>query len=132
MSLLKRIEMDEVLASAHCIWFDKSIADAIAQEAVQIMNQVYSRKITFFNGRSCNSIVGGLFYILGHRHNAVMKQRELADKLGSTDITIRASYRKWMTVFPDLFLDVIAKFAGDSSLKYFVLLDLKKSCSQLA
>jgi hypothetical protein len=130
MSTLRRIPLDEVSAAANNVWFDKSIADAIASEAVQIINQTYTRKFSFFNGKSSKYLVGGLFYILGYRYDVIKKQNELADQLGTTDVTIRASYRKWLETFPDLFLDVIGKFAANSALRSFVLLDLKQSLLQ--
>jgi hypothetical protein len=55
----------------------------------------------------------------------VKRQRELAWRLGTSDVTIRTSYRQWLQEFPDLFSDVIAKFAQDKELRYFVLLNLK-------
>ena len=70
--------------------------------------------------------MGGLFYLLGFRYNDVKKQIELACKLGTTDVTIRKSYREWLVSFPDLFADVIGKLAQHESLRYFVLLDLKQ------
>lgn len=39
-------------------------------------------------------------------------------------MTVRTSYRSWLKEFPDLFLDVIGKFAEHSNLRYFVLLEL--------
>lgn len=127
MSSLRRIPPDEVSAAAHTIWSDESIADAISSETVQLINQTYTRKFAFFNGKSSKYLVGGLFYLLGYRHDAIKKQRELADQFGTTDVTIRASYRKWLQTFPDLFLDVIAKFAADRDLRCFVLLELNPS-----
>jgi hypothetical protein len=94
------------------------------------MNQTYRRKFAFFNGKSAKSIVGGLFYLLGYRHDVVKKQNELADQLGTTDVSIRVSYRKWLETFPDLFLDVIGKFASITALRSFVLLDLKQRMLQ--
>jgi len=91
------------------------------------MNQTYIRKFAFFNGKSAKSIVGGLFYILGFRHDAVKKQNELADQLGTTDVSIRVSYRKWLETFPDLFLDVIAKLASITAFQTYVLIDLKQN-----
>jgi hypothetical protein len=129
MSLLRRIPPTEISIAAHTIWLNKSIAKTIALETVQIINQTYRRKFAFFNGKSSKSIVGGLFYLLGYRYNATKKQNELADQLGTTDVSIRVSYRKWLETFPDLFLDVIAKFAMIPSLRSFVLLDLKHTCS---
>lgn len=127
MSILRRIPMDEVSTAAHAIWLNNSIADAIASEAFQIINQTYTRKFSFFSGKSSKCLVGGLFYLLSFRHNTVKRQTELADQLGTTDVTIRLSYRKWLETFPDLFLDVIGKLAADKDLRSYVLLDLKQS-----
>lgn len=118
--------MEEVSAATHSIWSDKLIADKMAQDVVKIINHAYKRKFVFFNGKSAKCIVGGLLYILGYKYDAVKKQRELADKLGTTDVTIRASYRQWLETFPDLFLDVIGKFAVDKNLRFFVLLNMKQ------
>ena len=127
MSLLTRIPVGEVSIAAHAVWFDESTADKITWETVRIINQTYTRKFAFFNGKSSKCLVGGLFYLLGYRYDAIKKQNELADKLGTSDVSIRVSYRKWLETFPDLFLDVIGKFATNSVLRTFVLLDLKQS-----
>jgi hypothetical protein len=129
MNILRRIPANEVSAVAHSVWVDNSIADSIALEVIQIINQAYSRKFSFFDGKSSRCIVGGLFYLLGFRHDAVKKQNELAYKLGTSDVSIRISYRRWLETFPDLFTDVIDKFALDKDLRYFVLLELKESRS---
>ena len=119
--------MDEVSVAAHAVWFDKSIADKITWETVRIINQTYTRKFSFFSGKSSKCLVGGLFYLLGYRYDAIKKQNELADTLGTSDVSVRVSYRKWLETFPDLFLDVIGKFGTNSVLRTFVLLDLKQS-----
>ena len=126
MCILQRISTEEIQFVAHIVWADKRIANTIAQETSQIINQTYKRKFAFFNGKSSKNIVGGLFYILGYRHDSIKKQKELAGLLGTTEMTIRASYHKWLQAFPDLFYDVIGKFAKDKNLRYFVLLDLNK------
>jgi hypothetical protein len=127
MSLLYRIPIEEVLAAAHLLWADKAFADKMAFEAVKIINQTYKRKFAFYNGKRYGCLVGGLFYLLGHRYDVKKNQTELADCLGTTDISVRKSYRKWLETFPDLFTDVIAKFAAHKDLRYFILIDLKKS-----
>ncbi len=83
-------------------------------------------KFSFFSGRRSTWIVGGLLYLLSYRYDSVKKQNELADVLGTTDGTIRDSYRLWLKTFPDLFMDVIGKFANDEKLRYFVRIDLIK------
>ena len=130
MSVLKRISLEKVLAAAQIVWLDKSVADEVALDAVDIVNRTYTRKFSFFNGKSFKCLVGGLFYLLGFKHGAKRSQTELADKLGTTDVTIRTSYRQWLEEFPDLFLDVIGKFADDYCLRNFVLLDLRQNVLQ--
>ncbi len=127
MSLLNRIPIEEVLAVAHSLWADKAFADKVAFETVKIINQTYKRKFTFYNGKSSRCLVGGLFYLLGYRYDSVKRQNEIADCLGTTDVSVRLSYRKWLETFPDLFTDVIGKFAAHKDLRYFILIDLKKS-----
>lgn len=127
MSILRRIPMDEVSTAANSVWLNKSTANVIATETMQIINHTFIRKFSFFTGKSFNGLVGGLFYLLGYRHGVIMKQNDIADRLGTTDVTIRMSYRKWLETFPDLFIDVISKFAMISALQPFVLLDLKQS-----
>ncbi len=67
---------------------------------------------------------------MSYRYDSVKKQRELADRLGTSDVSIRTNYRQWLEEFPDLFLDVIGKFATDGSLRYYVLLNLKPRIAQ--
>jgi hypothetical protein len=125
MSILKRITFEEVLAAARTIWADKTIANKIASATDKTISQTYKRKFTFFNGKSSKCLVGGLFYVMGFRYSSFKKQRELADKLGTTDVTIRASYKQWLETFPDLFPDVIEKLAQTPASGYYVRVDLK-------
>jgi hypothetical protein len=55
--------------------------------------------------------VGGLFYLLGFRHNDPKKQREIAIVLQITEVSIRSAYKHWLKEFPDLFQDVTKKLA---------------------
>lgn len=127
MSILKRIPFAEVSVAARTIWDDKTIATRVASETDGLISQAYKRNFTFFNGKSSKCIVGGLFYIMGFRYNSIKKQRELADKMGTTDVTIRASYKQWLETFPDLFPDVIEKLAHTPAFRYYVLVDLKQN-----
>lgn len=99
-------------------------------DALEIIAKAHKRKFAFFNGKTSRGLVGGLFYLLGHKYDVVKNQKELADRLGTTDVTIRASYRNWLEAFPDLFLDVIGKLAQDQNLRYYVLTDLKRKISR--
>jgi len=130
MNALNRIAISEVSDAAQAIWPQKNVSETIASETVKILNQTYKRKFSFFNGKSQRFLVGGLFYLLGYRHDAVRRQRELANILGTSDVTIRKAYRSWLETFPDLFLDVISKMAADKELRYYVLLDLTPNLLQ--
>jgi transcription initiation factor TFIIIB Brf1 subunit/transcription initiation factor TFIIB len=95
------------------------MAEKIASSALEIITIANKSNFAFFSGKSSRGLVGGLFYLLGFRYDAVKKQKELAGQLGTTDVTIRASYRKWLEEFPDLFSDVIDKIANSNKLGYF-------------
>jgi transcription initiation factor TFIIIB Brf1 subunit/transcription initiation factor TFIIB len=125
-TVLSRVSFEELYVAAQLVWADKKTAKEIAISSHAILDQVHKRKPNFYSGRRATALVSGLFYLLSFRFDSVKKQNELASKLGTTDVTIRASYRKWLIAFPDLFVDVIGKFAQDNSLKYFVLVDLKR------
>ncbi len=124
---MERISFEELLAAAHLVWGDKATAEKIAVNTYSILNHVEKRKKIFYCGRKARALVGGLFYLMGYKYDNVKKQTELADKLGTSDVTIRASYRKWLVDFPDLFVDVLGKMVQDGNLKYFVLMDLRQS-----
>jgi transcription initiation factor TFIIIB Brf1 subunit/transcription initiation factor TFIIB len=58
----------------------------------------------------------GIFYILNLKNKAQKTQRGIALSLNTTDVTLRASYRKWLKEFSDLFSDVPAKLAEDEKI----------------
>lgn len=75
----------------------------------------------FFNSKSVKNILGGLFYLLGYRVSAPRKQRTIANILGTTDVTVRSAYKQWVEEFPDLFMDILGKFASENPPRYFEL-----------
>jgi hypothetical protein len=99
-------------------------------DAISTIRKIQTRKKAFFFGRAPRSIVCGLFYLLGFRYDVEKKQREIAKTLGTNEVTIRTSYRELLNAFPDLFLDIIGKFAQHKDLKYFILLDLDQKKAQ--
>jgi len=125
LSILSRIE-SQIFHAASRVWTNEKTANKIALNALEITNRTYRRNLSFFNAKTSKSLISGLFYLLGYRHEAVKTQKEVAKKLGTTEVTVRASYRKWLTEFPELFLDIIGKFAEDDSLRFFVLLQMKQ------
>ena len=122
---MERISFDNLVDTAQTIWSNKTTVHKVAADSYSILTKVQGRKTTFCSGRRASALVGGLFYLLGFRYNDVKKQNELACKLGTTDVTIRKSYREWLISFPDLFVDIIGKLAQHESLRYFVLLELQ-------
>jgi transcription initiation factor TFIIIB Brf1 subunit/transcription initiation factor TFIIB len=131
LSILKRIPMEDIVTIAHILWSDKAIADRVAADADATISQAYQRKFVFFNGKSSKCVVGGLFYLLSFRYDSIRKQREISDKLGTTDVTVRASYRQWLANFPDLFPDVIGKLAENPAFRYSLLIDLQLNVEDL-
>jgi hypothetical protein len=117
LSILSRLS-SEVIATAKTVWSDQIIAEKIAASALEIIAIASKSNSAFFSGKSSRGLIGGLFYLLGFRYDAVKKQKELAAKLGTTDVTIRVSYRKWLEEFPDLLSDVSDKIAP-STIGYF-------------
>ena len=122
---MERISFDNLVGTAQMIWSSETTIHKVAADSYSILTKVQGRKTTFCSGRRATALVGGLFYLLGFRYNDVKKQNDIARKLGTTDVTIRKSYREWLIDFPDLFVDIIGKLAQHESLKYFVLLDLQ-------
>jgi hypothetical protein len=127
ISIFRRISKDELNAATQLIWLDRSVANKITLDTIELITIAYNKKSSFFYGRSSRFIISGLFYILGFRYDSIKKQVEIADRLGTSDVTVRASYRKWMETFPELFCGEIAKFSMDISLRDFVILKIKRS-----
>jgi len=96
VNVLIRIGKEEILSSAEKIWQGQNKLNMeIASEALTIIREKYEDDPTFFSGKSVKGIVGGLFYLLGQRHDNVRTQRQIAMSLNATEATIRDSCRKW-------------------------------------
>jgi hypothetical protein len=124
--MLYRLPTEEVFAAAHLIWHKKEIADKIANETIEIIKSACHKRFIFFSGRREKWIIGGLFYLLGYRYNSPKKQIEIADLLGTSDFTVRDSYRRWLLTFPYFFEDVVNIFLEDEKLKFFIIDNLNK------
>jgi transcription initiation factor TFIIIB Brf1 subunit/transcription initiation factor TFIIB len=120
LSILHRITPEEITNAAKAVWQEQATAEKIALETLEIMTKASKQKFSFFNGKTSKSLVGGLFYILGYKHDAAKTQKELAAKLHTTDTTIRHSARKWLQEFSELFPDVINKLAEQDKLAYCI------------
>lgn len=89
------------------LWPEKSIAEKIIADAVEIISRTCQRNFSFYNGKSIKHILAGLFYSLGFRYDDPKKQREICVVFQITDVTVRAFYKQWLKEFPDMFQDVI-------------------------
>ena len=118
MSILDRLS-SEVVAAAKSVWSEQVTAEKIAANALEIIANAYKSRFAFFSGKSSRGLIGGLFYLLGFRYDVVKKQKELAEKLGTTDVTIRTSYRKWLDEFPEFFADVSDKIINNNNQSHF-------------
>jgi hypothetical protein len=100
--ILNRIGEEEVLSYAHMVWPNQhSMARRVASEALTVIRETCQINPTLFTRKSGKGIVGGLFYLLGHRYGSIKTQREIARSLNTTEITIGASCRAWMKPFQD-------------------------------
>jgi len=127
--MVTKVPHDYLLNAARTVWSDQKTISLVTADAVSILDRAHCRKATFYSGKAKRALVGGLFYLLSFRYNDPKRQVEIARKLGTSDITIRKSYRKWLTSFPDLFVDVIGQLSQHKSLKYFILVDFKPNAS---
>ncbi len=98
--ILHRIEEEDILSFARKTWQNqRSVAMKMASKAVDVINETYQANPTFFSGKSMRGIIGGLFYVLGHRYGNARTQKEIAQSLNITEMTIRASCRNWIKPF---------------------------------
>lgn len=126
-----RISLEEIVIAAKAVWPNRIVANAIGEETMDIMMKTYKRKRSFFAGKTSRGLVGGLFYLLSYKYDVVKNQKQLADRLGTSDVTIRASYRDWLEEFPDLFGDVVTKLAQDQNLRWYMVADCRRRISEL-
>ena len=108
-TILTRIPCEKTKEAARAVWLNQETADEIASNALKILAQASRDNLRFFNGKSPKCIVGGLFYILGFRFYAPKTQREIADFLCTTEVSVRKSYQGWLREFPRFFTDVADK-----------------------
>ena len=116
--ILSRIPCEVTISAANAVWVNQETADAIASNAVQVLAHASKANPRFFHGKSSKCVLGGLFYILGYRFNETKTQREIADLLCTTEISVRKLYKSWLNEFPQLFTDVRVKMSGNRQMDY--------------
>jgi len=99
-----RVQPSETLRLAHKIWFEnRVIAREIGLRAAAIIEECYSKKPTFFCGKSRRSILSGLFYLLGRLSGFPKSGREISEIVLCSEVTVTNSRRVWLDTFSDLF-----------------------------
>jgi len=100
----RRLSHTEVLFWANTMWEDqKQAAESIASRATRLICKAYERNPAFFESKSKKWILGGLFYLLARGHGQPKTQKQIAKTLDTNEMTIRASYREWLRIFPELY-----------------------------
>jgi len=97
-----RFSYKKILSQASEVWQDSSIAESMATEASQIIKTIHKRNRFFFSGKSEKGLLSGLFYLLSIKNKVKKTQREIARRLNTNDVTVRASYRDWLHIHPEL------------------------------
>jgi hypothetical protein len=118
-TILTRITCEKIEVAARAVWVNQETADAIASNALQLMAQASSANLKFFNAKKPKCILSGLFYILGFRFSAVKTQREIADLLCTTEVSVRKSYKSWLSEFPQFFTDIRFKMSENRQFDYY-------------
>ncbi len=109
VTILTRISCEDTMRAARSIWISQETADIIGANALQILARASDANIRFFNGKASKSLLGGLFYLLGHRFNEEMTQNQIAAQLGISEVSVRRSYKDWLNMFPYFFTDLASK-----------------------
>jgi len=101
-----RITPELTLKLAHQVWAENpKIAREIGLKSARTIEQCYHKKPTFLCGQTANSVLAGLFYLLGFQHQAFKSLKEIAKATNIVTLTVAISYRKWFNAFPELFPD---------------------------
>ncbi len=115
-----RISGKKVYPAALAVWHNTNVAARIAREAETIIDETFVMNHFFFNGKSFRRIICGLFFLLGYKHNVAVSETEIAGGLGTSDVTVRRSYREWLETFPELFKHILPKLSENVMLRPFV------------
>ena len=118
-TILTRITCEKTEEAARAVWVNQETADTRTSNALQIMAQASRANIKFFNAKKSKCILSGLFYILGFRFRTVKTQREIADLLCTTEVSVRKSYKSWLNEFPQFFTDVRFKTSENRQADYY-------------
>jgi hypothetical protein len=114
-SIFYRIHCEKISSAARVVWANQEIADSIASNALQILAKASKQNLIFFCGKKPRCLLGGLVYILGFRFRAEKTQSQIANYLCISDVSIRTSYKSWLSEFPQYFTDVGDKIQQHNS-----------------
>jgi len=103
---LRRITPETVMEASRAIWLNRECADSIGADATKLFDEVSKsnpKRLKIFNGKANRSILGGLLYLLGQYNNMKVTEKAIAKSLCTSEVTIRLSYRRWLSEFPEFF-----------------------------
>ncbi len=120
MRLPIQVSDRRIIKAAFAVWHDRKAAIKIGREALAIIVEAHDRKPGFFYGKSSKRIISGLFFLLGYKYDAIIGELELANQLGTTEVTLRKSYRNWLDSFPDLFKSAIFKLKLNPYIRKYI------------
>ena len=101
-----RLSINEIKKFSEKLWQNQTIAEKISSDVFEILTQVSEQNCSFFAGKSTKGLISGLFYLLGFKYKVSPTQKEIASLLGTSDVTVRVSYRIWLQGFPHLFSEI--------------------------
>jgi hypothetical protein len=101
----RRLSYSDVLYWASLTWGgQKQVAESVAIEATRLICEAYEENPAFFGNKSKKWILGGLFYLLGHKYGEPRTQKQIAHTLNTNEVTVRNSIQNWRTRFERFFL----------------------------
>lgn len=108
-----RITPEQVLKFSHKIWSESpDVARKIGIRASEIIELTYQKNPIFCCGKRTNTLLSGLFYLLGFLYESPQTLPQLCLKLKCKEPSARNSYYRWLKAFPKIFSDFQMTFEG--------------------
>ena len=99
---LSRLGVVDVLNYSSKIWKGQEhMAEMVTSETVRLLRKAQEETPTFFQSKSKQWVLGGLFYLVGRKLNLAKTQKHIARCLDTDEMMIRNSYREWFKHFPE-------------------------------
>jgi transcription initiation factor TFIIIB Brf1 subunit/transcription initiation factor TFIIB len=93
MSIVKRLPREKI-AEAKMLLMSVNLEDKL-EEVLSIIEKAYGEKPWLLSGRTAAGLLSGLIYLIARQNGARLTQREIAQALITTELTVRNSCRIW-------------------------------------